>query len=190
MNHSGTVREQRTVHYIPAGSEATACQLEGVRPKQQPRESIFSERQDATNRNAGNAIDTAGTPDAACNSNTATFLSSLGRGLGSHLLLPRGYILMEWEEKCIWDERVEVMKKQILPQMAPSFRPDIRAWRKAPENWPRAGQTDTDVLTDWLRFEKQVRADKQFADAEPPSRKLAPVLYPIQTLVECFSTCR
>ena len=82
------------------------------------------------------------------------------------------------------------MKKQILPQMATSFHPDIRAWWKAPENWPHAGQTDTDMLADWLRFEKQVRADEQFADAEPPSRKPAPVLYPIQTPEECFSTCR
>ncbi len=65
-------------------------------------------------RNTGNTIDAAGTADTTCNSNTATFLSGLGRGLGNCLLLPRGYGLMEWEEKHIWDERVEVMKKQIL----------------------------------------------------------------------------
>ncbi len=97
---------------------------------------------------------------------------------------------MEWEEKQTWDEQVKIMKKQILPQMASSFRPDIRAWRKAPENWPRLGQTNADMLTDWLKFEKQVRADEQFADAEPSSRKSTPVLYPIQTLEERFSTCR
>ncbi len=93
---------------------------------------------------------------------------------------------MEWEEKRTWDKQVEIMKKQILPQMASSFRPNVRAWRKAPENWLCLGQTNADVLTDWLKFEKQVRADEQFADAEPPSRKPAPVLYPIQTLEECW----
>ncbi len=50
--------------------------------------------------------------------------------------------------------------------MAPTFRPDLRAWRKALENWPRPGQADVDTLTDWLKFERQVRGDEQFADAE------------------------
>ncbi len=74
--------------------------------------------------------------------------------------------------------------------MAPSFRPDLRAWQKAPENWPRPGQTSVDMLMDWLKFEKQVRADEQFADAEPPSRKPALVLHYTRMLEECFSACR
>ncbi len=106
MNHSKTVGEQQTICYIPAGSEATTHQQEGVRLKQQSRESIFPEcqRQDATKRDAGNAIDAACTSNATCTSNAATFLSGLRRGLGSHLLLPCGYGLMEWEEKRVWDE--------------------------------------------------------------------------------------
>ena len=156
---------------------------------QQPsKEGTLSEhqQQEATKRDTSNAINAAG---AAGTSNAATFLSGLGRGLGSHLLLPRGYGSMEWEEKHVWDKRLEVLKKQVLPQLASSFRPDLRAWRKAPENWPRAGQADADILGDWLRFEKEVRLDEQFADVEPPVRKPAPVLYPIQTLGEHFSTC-
>ncbi len=74
--------------------------------------------------------------------------------------------------------------------MAPSFCPDLRAWWKAPENWPCPGQTSVDTLTDWLKFEKQVRADEQFTDAEPPARKPAPMLHHTRTLEECFSTCR
>ncbi len=97
---------------------------------------------------------------------------------------------MDWEEKQIWDETAEFLKKRILPQLAPSYCPNIGAWRKAPDNWPHPTQTNADVLADWLKFEKQVRADKQFADAEPPVQKPPQELYPIQTLEEHFSTCR
>ncbi len=47
-----------------------------------------------------------------------------------------------------------------------------------------------DTLTDWLKFEKQVRGDERFADAEPPTRKLTPVQHYTKTLEECFRTCR
>ncbi len=61
---------------------------------------------------------------------------------------------------------MKTLKQKVLPLMAPTFRPDLRAWRKALENWPRPGQADVDTLTDWLKFERQVRGDEQFADAE------------------------
>ena len=97
---------------------------------------------------------------------------------------------MEREEKKIWDERVKTLKQKVLPLMAPTFCPNLRAWRKAPENWPRPGQTDVDTLMDWLKFERQVRGDEQFADAEPPTRKPTPVLHYTKTLEERFRTCR
>ncbi len=72
MNHSETVEEQWTIRFIPAGSETTSRQQEGARPKQPSKETILPERQrqDAARRDAGNAIDAAGT------SNAATWFSS------------------------------------------------------------------------------------------------------------------
>ncbi len=45
MNHSETVEEQWTVHFIPASSEATSHQQEGARPKQPLKEMILPECQ-------------------------------------------------------------------------------------------------------------------------------------------------
>ena len=47
-----------------------------------------------------------------------------------------------------------------------------------------------DTLTDWLKFERQVRGDEQFTDAEPPTRKLKPVLHYTKMLEERFRTCK
>ena len=44
-NRSEMAERQQTVHFIPAGSEATSRQQEGARPKQLPRESIFPKHQ-------------------------------------------------------------------------------------------------------------------------------------------------
>ena len=97
---------------------------------------------------------------------------------------------MAWEEKQIWDERANILMKKVLPQLAPGFRPNLRAWRKAPDNWPRPGQTNEDSLHNWLKFEKQARADEHFADVEPPVRKSTSVLNYTKTLEECFKTCK
>ena len=162
----------RTVRFIPAGSESTYHQQQGAKPKQ-PTVSIFPDRQqldDVANDtiNAVRASNAVGASHAVGTANTTTFLTGIGRGLGNRFLLPPGYETMEREEKKIWDERVKTLKQKVLPLMAPTFRPNLKAWRKAPENWPRPGQTDVDTLTDWLKFERQVRGDEQFADAEPP----------------------
>ncbi len=182
MGHSEKAESTRTVRFIPAGSESTRHQQQGARPKQLAV-SIFPNHQqpDAVAHDASNAVRTT---------NAATVLSGIGRGLGNCFLLPRGYETMAWEEKQIWDERVNILKQKVLFQMAPTFRLDLRAWWKAPENWPRPGQTNVDMLTDWLKFERQVRGDEQFADVEPPARKSAPALHHAWTLEERFSTCR
>ena len=126
--HSEMAESTRTVHFIPAGSESTHHQQQGAKPKQ-PAVSIFPNCQqpDTVAHDATNAVGTA---------NTATVLSGIRRGLGNRFLLPRGYNTMAWEEKQIWDERVNILKKKVLPQMAPSFHLDLRAWWKALENWP------------------------------------------------------
>ncbi len=178
----------RTVRFIPAGSESMHCQQQGAKPKRQTA-SIFPDRQqmDAIANDTTNAV---GASHAVGTTNATTFLTGIGRGLRNHFLLPPGYETMEREEKKIWDERVKTLKQKVLPLMAPTFCPNLRAWRKAPENWPRPGQTDVDTLTDWLKFERQVRGDEQFADAEPPMRKPTPVQHYTKMLEECFRTCR
>ena len=178
----------RTVCFIPAGFESTHHQQQGARPKRQTA-SIFPDhhRADAITNDATNAV---GASHAVGTANAATFLTDIGRGLGNRFLLPPGYETMEQEEKKIWDERVRTLKQKVLPLMAPTFRPNLRAWKKAPENWPHPGQTDVDTLTDWLKFEKQVRGDEWFADAEPPTRKPTPVQHYTKTLEEHFRTCR
>ncbi len=186
MGRSETVESSRTVHLIPAGAESThRQQQQGARPKQ-IAVSIFPDRQHSNTNAAGVADDAA---NAAGTANTATFLRGVGWGLGNCFLLPRGYETMDWEEKQIWDERANILMKKVLPQLAPGFRPKLQAWRKAPETWPRPGQTNEDVLHDWLKFEKQARADEKFADAEPPARKPTVVQNYTQTLKECFRTC-
>ncbi len=97
---------------------------------------------------------------------------------------------MAWEEKQIWDKWVNVLMKRVLPQLASRFRPNLKAWRKAPENWPCPGQTNEDTLHDWLKFEKQAWADEQFADVEPPARRSTSVLNYTRTLEERFKTCK
>ncbi len=184
----------RTIRFITAGSESTHRQQQGAKPKR-PTVSIFPDRQqpDAVANDAINAVgasNTVGPSHAIGTANAATFLTSIRRGLGNRFLLPPGYETMEREEKKIWDERVKTLKQKVLPLMAPTFRPNLKAWRKAPENWPHPGQTDVDTLTDWLKFERQVRGDEQFADAEPPTRKPTPVLQYTKTLEEHFRTCK
>ena len=188
MGHSEKEECTRTVRFIPAGSESTHCQQQGAKPKRLTI-SIFPDCQqpDAVANDTTNAV---GASHAVGTANAATFLTGIGRGLGNRFLLPPGYKTMEREEKKIWDERVKTLKQKVLPLMAPTFRLNLRAWRKAPENWPCPGQTDVDTLTDWLKFERQVRGDEQFADAEPPTRKLTHVLHYTKTLEECFRTCR
>ncbi len=178
----------RTVCFIPAGSESTHHQQQGAKPKRQTA-SIFLHRHqaDAVTNDAINAV---GASHAVGTANAATFLTGIGRGLGNRFLLPPGYETMEREEKKIWDKRVRTLKQKVLPLMAPTFHPKLKAWKKAPENWPRPGQTDVDTLTDWLKFEKQVRGDERFADAEPPTRKPTPVQHYTKTLEERFRTCR
>ncbi len=44
-NHSETVENQRTIHFVPVGSKANNRQHGGARPKQTPRESIFPDCQ-------------------------------------------------------------------------------------------------------------------------------------------------
>ncbi len=97
---------------------------------------------------------------------------------------------MAWEEKQIWDERANILMKKVLPQLAPGFRPNLRAWRKAPDNGPRPGQTNEDSLHDWLKFEKQAWADENFADVEPSARKSTSVLNYAKMLEERFKTCK
>ncbi len=192
MSRSETAESGRTVHFVPAGAESTHRQQQGARPKQ-IAVSIFPDRQQSNTAthdttNAVRAADNAA--NAAGMANAATFLRGIGRGLGNCFLLPQGYETMAWEEKQIWDERVNVLMKKVLPQLASGFRPNLRAWRKAPENWPCPGQTNEDTLHDWLKFEKQARADEQFADVEPPARKPTSVLNYTKTLEECFKTCK
>ncbi len=188
MGHSEKEECTRTVRFIPAGSESTHHQQQGAKPKQQTA-SIFPDchQADAVTNDAINAV---GASHAVGTANATTFLAGIGRGLGNRFLLPPGYKTMEWEEKKIWDERVKTLKQKVLPLMAPTFRPNLRAWKKALESWPHPGQTDVDTLTDWLKFEKQVRGDEQFTDAEPPTRKLTPVQHYTKTLEEHFRTCR
>ena len=182
----------RTIHFVPAGAESTHCQQQGAKPKQ-IAVSIFPDRQkpNASTRDAANtvgAVDNAA--DAARTANAATFLHGIRRGLGNCFLLPQGYETMAWEEKQIWDKRVNVLMKRVLPQLASGFHPNLKAWRKAPENWPHPGQTNEDTLHDWLKFEKQARADEQFADVEPPVRRSTSVLNYTRMLEECFKTCK
>ncbi len=147
-SRSETAESGRTVHFVPAGAESTHHQQQGARPKQ-IAVSIFPDHQksNAATRDAANAV---GAVDNATNAarmaNAATFLRGIGRGLGNRFLLPQGYETMAWEEKQIWDERVDVLMKRVLPQLASGFRPNLRAWRKAPENWPCPGQTNEDTL--------------------------------------------
>ncbi len=184
MGRSETVEGSRTVHLIPAGAESTHRQQpQGARPIR-IAVSIFPGHQNL-NAHTNDAANAAGTADNAANAaetaddaastagmaNATTFLRGVGRGLGNHFLLPRGYETMDWEEKQIWEEQANILMKKVLPQLAPGFRPKLQAWRKAPEAWPHPGQTNEDVLHDWLKFEKQARADEKFADAEPPARK-------------------
>ncbi len=188
---SETVESGRTVHIIPAGAESTHRQQQGAQPKQ-IAVSIFLERQPA-NAATHDAVNTVGAADNAANTagtaNATTFLHGIGRGLGNHFLRPQGYENMAWEEKQIWDERANILMRRVLPQLAPGFRPNLRAWRKAPDNWPRPGTTDEDSLHEWLKFEKQARADENFADAEPPARKSTVVQNYTRTLKERFRTC-
>ncbi len=189
---SETVKGSRTVHLIPAGAESThRQQQQGARPKQ-IAVSIFPDRHHL-NTKANDAANAAGAADDAANTagtaNAATFLRGVGRGLGNRFLLPHGYETMDWEEKQIWDERANTLMKKVLPQLAPGFRPKLQAWQKAPETWPHPGQTDEDILHDWLKFEKQARADEKFADAEPPARRPTIVQNYTQTLKERFRTC-
>ncbi len=189
---SEMAESSRTVHLVPAGVESTHRQQQGARPKQ-IAVSIFPDHQlsNAATRDTVNAV---GAADNAANAtgtaNAATFLRGVGRGLGNHFLLPRGYETMAWEEKQIWDEWVNVLMEKVLPQLAPGFRPNLKAWRKAPENWPHPGQTNEDTLHDWLKFEKQARADEQFADVEPPARKPTSVQNYTKMLEERFKTCK
>ncbi len=184
--------EKRTIHFKPAGSESNNQQQGGARPKQAPRESIFPDRQDS-NANAANAAGTSAmnaNPNTINTNNAATTLIGIRRGMGNCLLQPCRYNLLDWEEKQIWDQRADTLQKRVLPQLAPGYRPNIAAWRKAPDHWPHPGQTDADILVDWLKFKKQVRADEQFADETHPVPRATQELYPIQTLEECFSTCQ
>ncbi len=189
MGQSEMAESSRTVHFIPAGAESTHHQQQGVRPKQ-IAVSIFPDHQqsDAATRDAANAVGAA--DNAAGTANAATFLCGVGRGLGNRSLRPQGYKTMAWEEKQIWDERANILMKKVLPQLAPGFRPNLRAWRKAPDNWPCPGQTNEDSLHDWLKFEKQAWADENFADVEPPVRKSTSVLNYTKTLEECFKACK
>ncbi len=147
-SRSETAESGRTVHFVPAGAESTHRQQQGARPKQ-IAVSIFPDHQKSNAAtcdaaNAVGAVDNAA--NAARTANAATFLCGIGRGLGNHFLLPQGYETMAWEEKQIWDEQVDVLMKRVLPQLASGFCPNLRAWRKAPENWPRPGQTNEDTL--------------------------------------------
>ncbi len=141
-SQSETAESSRTVHFVPAGAESTHRQQQGARPKQ-IAVSIFPDRQqsNAATHNAANAVgaadnaaNAARTANTAGTANAATFLRGIGRGLGSHFLLPRGYETMAWEEKQIWDERVNILMMKVLPQLAPGFHPNLRAWQKALEN--------------------------------------------------------
>ena len=190
---SETAESGRTVHLIPVGAESThRQQQQGARPKQ-IAVSIFPDCQ-PSNASAHDATNTAGAADNTVNAtgtaNATTFLRGVGRGLGNRFLLPRGYETLAWEEKQIWDERAKVLLKRVLPQLAPGFRPNLQAWRKAPDNWPRAGQTNEDALHDWLKFEKQARADEQFADTKPPARRSTVVQDYTRKLEERFANCR
>ena len=188
---SETAGSSRTVHFIPAGAESTHRQQQGAKPKQ-IAVSIFPDRQplDAVTCNTVNAVRAAdNATNAAGTANAATFLRGIGRGLGNHFLRPQGYETMAWEEKQIWDERANILMKRVLPQLAPGFCPNLKAWRKAPDNWPRPGTADEDSLHEWLKFEKQARVDKNFADVEPPARKSTAVQSYSKTLKECFRTC-
>ncbi len=181
----------RTVHLIPAGAESTHRQQQGARPKQ-IAVSIFPDCQpsDAVTRDTANAIGAAdNATNAARTANAATFLHGIGRGLGNRFLRPQGYETMAWEEKQIWDERANILMKRVLPQLAPGFCPNLKAWRKAPDNWPRPGTTDEDSLHEWLKFEKQARADENFTDIKPPARKSTAVQNYNKMLKERFRTC-
>ncbi len=96
MGRSEMAESSRTVHFVPTGAESTHCQQQGVRPKQ-IAVSIFPDCQqlDAITRDAANAV---GAADNATNAtgmaNTATFLHSVGRGLGNRFLQPLGYETM------------------------------------------------------------------------------------------------
>ncbi len=147
-SRSETAESSRTVHFVPAGVESTHRQQQGARPKQ-IAVSIFPDHQksNAATRNAANAVRAVdNAANAARTANAATFLRGIRRGLGNRFLLPQGYETMAWEEKQIWDEQVDVLMKRVLPQLASGFCPNLRAWRKAPENWPRPGQTNEDTL--------------------------------------------
>ncbi len=126
MGHSEKEECTRTVRFIPAGSEYTHRQQQGAKPKRQTA-SIFPDCQqvDAVANNATNAVWAS---HAVGTTNATTFLTGIRRGLGNHFLLPPGYETMEREEKKIWDERVKTLKQKVLPLMAPTFRPNLRAW--------------------------------------------------------------
>ena len=168
----------RTIHFVPAGAESTHHQQQGAKPKQ-IAVSIFPDRQkpNAATHDTANAVGAADNAAATAGmANTATFLRGIRRGLGNRFLLPQGYETMAWEEKQIWDEWVNILMKRVLPQLASGFHPNLKAWLKAPENWPCPGQTNEDTLHDWLKFEKQAWVDEQFADVEPPARRSTSVL--------------